>query len=84
VSPSPADEGGPASQPFIYGTAFYRPPNPPASMRRQMLKSIAQEYKFNIIRIYSSWVYHNREPDRFTFDELEEVMGIATSLDCGF
>ena len=41
-----------------------------------MLKSIAQEYKFDIIRIYSSWVYHNREPDRFTFDELEEVLRI--------
>ena len=50
-------------------------PNPPASMRRAMLKTIAQEYKFNIIRIYSSWVYHNREPDRFNFEELEEVMG---------
>ncbi|HXW13285.1 MAG TPA: hypothetical protein VEN79_02145, partial [Terriglobia bacterium] len=29
---SPPGEGGPASQPFIYGSAFYRPPNPPASM----------------------------------------------------
>ena len=72
---SSADDGSPASQPFVYGTAFYRPPNPPASMRRQMLKTIAQEYKFNIIRIYSSWVYHHREPERFNFEELEEVMG---------
>jgi len=40
-----------------------------------MLKTIAQEYKFNIIRIYSSWVYHNREPERFNFEELEEVLG---------
>ncbi len=72
---TPSEEPAPQSQPFVYGTAFYRPPNPPASMRRQMLKTIAQQYKFNIIRIYSSWVYHNREPDRFTFDELEEVMG---------
>ncbi len=40
-----------------------------------MLKDIAEKYKFNIIRIYSSWVYHHREPDRFTFDELEEVLG---------
>ena len=30
-----------------------------------MLRTIAQEYKFNIIRIYSPWVYHNPEPDRF-------------------
>src|SRR5664279_5177580 len=35
------------TQPFIYGSAFYRPPNPPASMRRAMLKTLAQEYKFN-------------------------------------
>jgi beta-galactosidase GanA len=40
-----------------------------------MLKTFAQEYKFNIIRIYSSWVYHHRESDRFDFAELEEVMG---------
>jgi beta-galactosidase GanA len=40
-----------------------------------MLRTIAQEYKFNIIRIYSPWVYHNPEPDRFDFEELDEVMG---------
>ncbi len=59
---------------FVYGSAFYRPPNPPASMRRQMLKTIAQEYKFNIIRIYSPWVYLNPQEGRFDFAELEEVM----------
>ena len=60
---------------FVYGSAFYRPPNPPAAQRRQMLKTIAEEHKFNTIRIYSSWVYHNPEPERFEFGELEEVMG---------
>lgn len=59
---------------FVYGSAFYRPPNPPASVRREMLKGLAQDYKFNTIRIYSSWVYHNPEQGRFQFDELEEVM----------
>lgn len=39
-----------------------------------MLRKIAQEYKFNIIRIYSSWVYNNPEPARFDFEELNEVM----------
>jgi beta-galactosidase GanA len=38
-----------------------------------MLKTIAQEYKFNIIRIYSSWVYLNPEDGRFDFAELDEV-----------
>ena len=64
----------PSSQPFVYGTAFYRPPNPPASVRREMLKDIAQKYKFNIIRIYPAWTYYNPAPDRFVFDDLEEVM----------
>lgn len=67
ASPSP-------QQFFVYGSAFYRPPNPPASQRRAMLKTIAQEYKFNTIRIYSSWVYNNPDQDRFQFDELDEVM----------
>ena len=64
----------PQQQFFVYGSAFYRPPNPPASQRRAMLKTIAQEYKFNTIRIYSPWVYNNPQQDRFDFSELEEVL----------
>lgn len=62
------------SKQFVYGTAFYRPPNPPPSQRREMLKALAQEYRFNIIRIYTAWVYNNPEPNRFDFEELEEVL----------
>jgi beta-galactosidase len=62
------------SKTFIYGTQFYRPPNPPRAWRRDMLKTIAQEYRFNLIRIYPTWDYYNREPDSFVFDEIEEVM----------
>jgi beta-galactosidase len=43
-------------------------------MWRDMLRSIAREYKFNIVRIYPAWVYYNPAPDRFVFDDLEEVM----------
>ena len=39
-----------------------------------MLKTITQEYKFNIIRIYLAWVYCNPQPDKFNFEELNEVM----------
>ena len=59
---------------FYYGAAFFRPPNPPRDQRREMLKVFAQKYKFNIIRIYLPWVYCNPEPDRFDFEELNEVM----------
>src|SRR6476660_3032126 len=54
---------------FVYGSEFFRPPNPPISMRREMLKAIAQEDKFNIIRIYCSWVYLNPENGRFRSEE---------------
>jgi len=45
---------GPAGE-FLYGTQFYRPPNPPRAERRRMLKDVAQKYGFNIIRIYPMW-----------------------------
>jgi beta-galactosidase GanA len=59
---------------FVYGSTFYRPPNPPASERRTMLQAIAEKYKFNTIRIYSAWAYNNPERDHFEFSELEEVL----------
>ncbi len=60
---------------FVYGSAFYRPPNPPRELRRRMLSDIAEKYKFNIVRIYPGWDYYNPGPDRFVFDDLDEVMG---------
>ena len=65
---------------FVYGSEFFRPPNPPISMRREMLKAIAHEYKFNIIRIYCSWVYLNPENGRFDFSEVEEIMSQCDEL----
>jgi beta-galactosidase GanA len=70
----------PVPQEFIYGTEFFRPPNPPRALRHEMLKAIANEYKFNIIRIYCSWVYLNPEPDKFDFTEIEEVLNDCDQL----
>ena len=70
----------PSGKEFLYGTAFFRPPNPPRGQRREMLKVMAKEYKFNIIRIYLPWVYCNPEPDRFDFEELTEVMSYCDEL----
>ena len=55
--PSRGSHAGPVPQEFIYGAEFFRPPNPPRALRHEMLQAIANEYKFNIIRIYCSWVY---------------------------
>jgi beta-galactosidase GanA len=59
---------------FVYGTHFYRPPDPPTSERRRMLQEIAQTYKFNTIRIWTPWAYCNPAPDRFEFSEIKELM----------
>jgi beta-galactosidase GanA len=74
VSPTPVP------QEFIYGTEFFRPPNPPRALRHEMLKAIANEYKFNVIRIYCSWVYLNPEQGKFDFTEIEEVMNDCDQL----
>ena len=68
LSPASKERG------FLYGTAFYRPPNPPRQQRREMLKAIAQVYGFNIIRIYPGWDYYNPAPGVFVFDDVEEVL----------
>jgi beta-galactosidase len=70
----------PVPQEFIYGTEFFRPPNPPRALRHEMLKAIANEYNFNIIRIYCSWVYLNPEQGKFDFTEIEEVMNDCDQL----
>lgn len=70
----------PESDSFVYGSAFYRPPNPPREMRRQMLNEIAKEHKFNIIRIYPGWDYYNPAADRFVFDDVDEVMRYCDEL----
>lgn len=59
---------------FLYGTHFYHPGGPPRSQLRELLKDIAQKHHFNVIRIYPPWDYYNPEPDRFVFDDLEEVL----------
>ena len=59
---------------FLYGTQFFRPPSPIRELRRDMIKTIAEEYKFNLIRIWPNWDYVNPEPDKWVFDEVEEVM----------
>jgi beta-galactosidase GanA len=77
---SHSPDSPPVPQEFIYGAEFFRPTNPPRALRHEMLKAIANEYKFNIIRIYCSWVYLNPEPGKFDFTEIEEVLNDCDQL----
>jgi beta-galactosidase len=70
------DEAAPArANEFIYGAHVYRPPNPPRAMRREVLRTIAQEHGFGLIRCFPTWDYYNAEPGKYDFSEVEEVMG---------
>jgi beta-galactosidase len=80
LDPTPPGEAVARAKQFLYGTQFFRPPNPPRALRREMLKTVAQEYGFNIIRIWPNWDYVNPEPDRWVFDEVEEVMKYCDEL----
>lgn len=39
-----------------------------------MIKTIAEEYKFNLVRLWPNWDYVNPQQDQWIFDEVEEVM----------
>jgi beta-galactosidase len=69
------ETGEPAAASFVYGSQVYRPPNPPREMRREVLRTIAQEHHFNLIRCFPTWDYYNAEPGKFDFTEVEEIMG---------
>jgi beta-galactosidase GanA len=67
---------------FIYGTHFYHPGSGPRPDQfRGMIKDIATKYQFNIIRIFPPWDYYNSEPEKFNFEELEELLRICDEYD---
>jgi hypothetical protein len=65
---------------FLYGTQFFRPPSPTRAMRREMLENIAEELKFNLIRLWPNWDYMNPEPEKWIFDEVEQLMSYCDEL----
>jgi beta-galactosidase len=65
---------------FVYGTHFFRAPNPPRPWRRAMLEKIARERQFDLIRIYPTWDYFNPAPGVYEFVELDEVLTLCDEL----
>ncbi len=65
---------------YLYGTAYFRPPNPPRSDHRRHLTKIKQELGFDLIRIRMQWNAIHRKPDFFDWDEYDEIAGICDEL----
>src|ERR1019366_7761691 len=73
--PEPAPE-----RKFLLGTQFFRPPNPPRAQRPEMLRALAQDYGFNLVRLWPNWNYFQPAADRYSFEELEEVLNSCDGL----
>ena len=73
VRPVPAHE-------FICGSLLYRPPNPPRGQRRELLRAFSQEHHFNLMRAFPTWDYFQSGPDKYNFEEIEELLQYCDEL----
>jgi beta-galactosidase len=65
---------------FLYGTHYWRPPNPPREQHRYHLTKIKKELGFDLVKFRMLWNWHHREPDKFTFDEVHEMFDICDEI----
>ena len=45
-----------------------------------MLRTIARDYGFNLVRLWPNWSYFQPSADRYNFEELEEVLNNCDAL----
>ena len=69
---------------YLYGTAYFRPPNPPRHEHREHLTKIRQELGFDVIRLRMQWNAIHRQPDRYDWDEYDEIAAICDELGLHF
>ena len=62
---------------YLYGAAYFRPPNPPRHEHREHLTKIRQELGFDVIRLRMQWNAIHRQPDRYDWDEYDEIAAIV-------
>jgi len=62
---------------FIYGTQYYRIPNPPREQHPYHLKRIKDELGFNTVKLFLQWNTQNTAPGKYDFEEMEEIFDIC-------
>lgn len=62
--------------PFLYGTQYYRAPTPAREFWAEDLRRIA-EGGCNVVKLWGQWRWNHRGPDRWYFDDLDELMDLA-------
>ncbi len=68
---------------FLYGTQYWRPPNPPRDQHRRHLEVIKGELGFDLIRCRLQWNWHHRHADKINFDEVHEICDICEEINLG-
>ena len=69
---------------YLYGTHYFRPPNPPRDQHRFHLKQIKQELGFDLIKLRMQWNAIHRDPGHFQWDEYDQIADICGELDLAF
>jgi beta-galactosidase GanA len=62
--------------PIVFGTQYYRPPNPPRADWARDLTRI-RETGMNTVKFWACWSWMHRGPGIVDFDELDELMDLA-------
>ena len=66
---------------LYYGAQYFRPPSPKRENHKRYLEQIKHELEFDVIKIWYCWNRCHVEPDRFDFDEYDEMLTICDDLD---
>ena len=61
---------------FLWGSQYYRGPTPDRECwKRDMRRT--REMGFNCVKNAVQWRWAHRKPDRFVFDDIDELMDLA-------
>ncbi len=69
---------------YIYGTHYFRPPNPPRGEHREHLTRIKEQLGFDVIRLRMQWNAIHRRPDVFQWDEYDEIVELCREVGLQF
>ncbi|MBK8086304.1 MAG: beta-galactosidase [Devosia sp.] len=69
---------------YLYGTQYFRPPNPPRHEHAFHLRKIKHELGFDIVRLRIQWNAIHRTPGRFDWSEYDEIADICEEIGLGF
>jgi len=65
---------------FVFGTQYFRPPNPPRSDWDRDL-ALIRGHGMNTIKVWACWSWMHRSPETVSFEELDELMNLACQHD---